>query len=73
MLNVGINYSQMYDFCACLRRDGELLFAVGEERMSLGKHDARYSNDLTALSRVGNRPSPIPDILESDLSYCWKD
>jgi len=40
MLNLGIDCSQIYNFCACLRRDGEFLFAVAEERMSLVIHDA---------------------------------
>jgi carbamoyltransferase len=42
MLTLGINYSQMHDSSACLVRDGELLFAVAEERLSRAKHDARF-------------------------------
>jgi carbamoyltransferase len=42
MLSLGINYSQMHDSSACLVRDGELLFAVAEERLSRVKHDARF-------------------------------
>jgi carbamoyltransferase len=42
MLTLGINYSQMHDSSACIVRDGELLFAVAEERISRLKHDARY-------------------------------
>ena len=42
MLTLGINYSQMHDSSACLVRDGELLFAVAEERISRLKHDARF-------------------------------
>ena len=42
MLTVGINYSQMHDSSACIVRDGELLFAVAEERLSRLKHDARF-------------------------------
>jgi len=42
MLTLGINYSQMHDSSACLVRDGELLFAVAEERLSRVKHDARF-------------------------------
>jgi len=66
MLNPGINYSHSCDCCACLLRDGDRVFAVAEERMSLVKYDARYSIELSALSRAGNRLSPIPDILEGD-------
>ena len=42
MLTLGINYSQMHDSSACVERDGELLFAVAEERISRVKHDARF-------------------------------
>src|SRR5262249_42579131 len=42
MITLGINYSQMHDSSACLVRDGELLFAVAEERISRLKHDAGF-------------------------------
>lgn len=42
MLTLGINYSQMHDSSACIVRDGELLFAVAEERLSRVKHDPRF-------------------------------
>jgi carbamoyltransferase len=42
MLTIGVNYSQMHDSSACIVRDGELLFAVAEERISRVKHDARF-------------------------------
>jgi carbamoyltransferase len=42
MLTIGINYSQMHDSSACIVRDGGLLFAVAEERISRMKHDARF-------------------------------
>jgi carbamoyltransferase len=42
MLTLGINYSQMHDSSACIVRDGELLFAVAEERISRVKHDASF-------------------------------
>jgi carbamoyltransferase len=42
MLTLGINYSQMHDSSACIGRDGELLFAVAEERISRVKHDAGF-------------------------------
>lgn len=45
MITVGINYSQMHDSSACLVRDGELLFAVAEERISRVKHDARFPHN----------------------------
>jgi carbamoyltransferase len=42
MITLGINYSQMHDSSACLVRDGEIVFAVAEERISRAKHDARF-------------------------------
>ena len=42
MITLGINYSQMHDSSACIIRDGELLFAVAEERLSRLKHDSRF-------------------------------
>ena len=42
MITIGINYSQMHDSSACVVRDGELLFAVAEERISRVKHDASF-------------------------------
>jgi len=42
MVTLGINYSQMHDSSACIVRDGELLFAVAEERISRLKHDASF-------------------------------
>src|SRR5215471_4076481 len=42
MITLGLNYSQMHDSSACLVRDGELLFAIAEERISRLKHDARF-------------------------------
>src|SRR5271168_3904731 len=45
MITLGINYSQMHDSSACLVRDGELVFAVAEERISRAKHDARFPDN----------------------------
>lgn len=42
MVTLGINYSRMHDSSACLVRDGELVFAVAEERISRVKHDAGF-------------------------------
>src|ERR1700723_1597204 len=42
MISIGINYSQMHDSSACIARDGEILFAVAEERLSRVKHDAGF-------------------------------
>ena len=48
MLTLGINYSQMHDSSACIARDGELLFAVAEERISRVKHDAGFPRNAIA-------------------------
>ena len=48
MLTLGINYSQMHDSAACIVRDGELLFAVAEERISRVKHDASFPRNAIA-------------------------
>ena len=42
MITLGINYNRMHDASACIARDGELLFAVAEERLSRLKHDAGF-------------------------------
>ncbi|HLV93841.1 MAG TPA: carbamoyltransferase N-terminal domain-containing protein, partial [Candidatus Acidoferrales bacterium] len=42
MISIGLNYTQMHDSSACIVRDGEVLFAVAEERLSRVKHDARF-------------------------------
>ncbi len=42
MITLGWNYSQMHDSSACIARDGELLYAVAEERISRIKHDAGF-------------------------------
>ena len=42
MITLGLNYTRMHDSSACIVRDGELLFAVAEERLSRLKHDARF-------------------------------
>src|ERR1700681_4212442 len=42
MIALGFNYSQMHDSSACIAQDGELLFAVAEERISRIKHDAGF-------------------------------
>jgi carbamoyltransferase len=42
MISLGINYSHMHDSSACIVRDGEVLFAVAEERLSRVKHDASF-------------------------------
>ncbi len=64
MLTLGINYSQMHDSSACLVRDGELLFAVAEERISRAKHDARFpANAIQAcLEFAGVRADQLDEV-----------
>lgn len=45
MISLGFNYSQMHDSSACIARDGELLFAVAEERISRVKHDPGFPHN----------------------------
>ena len=45
MITLGFNYSQMHDSSACIARDGELLFAVAEERISRIKHDSGFPHN----------------------------
>jgi carbamoyltransferase len=42
MIVLGLNYARSHDSSACIIKDGELLFAVAEERLSRVKHDASF-------------------------------
>jgi carbamoyltransferase len=43
VISLGINYfANTHDSSACIARDGEILYAVAEERLSRIKHDARF-------------------------------
>ena len=61
MISIGINYSQMHDSSACIARDGEVLFAVAEERLSRVKHDARFPALAirACLDFAGIRPDEV--------------
>ena len=41
MLTLGINYGS-HDSAAAIARDGEILFATAEERLSRKKHDSGF-------------------------------
>jgi len=45
MITLGINYARTHDSSACIVRDGELLFAVAEERISRVKHDGNFPHN----------------------------
>jgi len=64
MLTIGINYSQMHDSSACIVRDGELLFAVAEERISRVKHDARFPHLAVqaCLTFAGVTPAEVDEV-----------
>src|SRR6267143_3796736 len=42
MITLGVNYTKMHDSSACIVRDGDLIFAIAEERISRVKHDAGF-------------------------------
>jgi carbamoyltransferase len=46
MIAFCFKYSQRHDSSACIARDGELLFAVAEERISRVKHDAGFPRQI---------------------------
>ena len=64
VITLGFNYSQMHDSSACITRDGELLFAVAEERISRIKHDAGFPlNAIRACLEFANvRPDQLDAI-----------
>ncbi len=61
MLTLGINYSRMHDSSACIVRDGKLLFAIAEERVSRVKHDASFPvlSIKACLDSAGVRASEL--------------
>ena len=63
MITLGFNYSQMHDSSACIARDGELLYAVAEERLSRIKHDARFP--LLAIRACLDFAGVRPDQLDA--------
>jgi carbamoyltransferase len=66
MISIGFNYSQMHDSSACIARDGELLFAVAEERISRNKHDAGFPHNAirACLEFAKVRPSQLDFICQ---------
>jgi carbamoyltransferase len=61
VISLGINYSEMHDSSACIARDGKVLFAVAEERLSRLKHDARFPelSVSACLDFAGVRPEEL--------------
>jgi carbamoyltransferase len=64
VITIGVNYSLMHDSSACIVRDGEVLFAIAEERLSRLKHDARFPELSIAacLEFAGVRPDEIDSV-----------
>jgi carbamoyltransferase len=64
VITLGLNYSQMHDSSACIVRDGELLFAVAEERISRTKHDARFPQSAiqACLDFANVRPEAVDEV-----------
>jgi len=64
MLTLGINYSRMHDSSACILRDGQLLFAVAEERISRIKHDAGFPKNAiqACLDFAGVRAEHLDEV-----------
>jgi carbamoyltransferase len=42
MITLGLNYNRMHDSSACIVRDGDLVVAIAEERISRIKHDSGF-------------------------------
>src|SRR5579871_2889290 len=66
MITLGYNYSQMHDSSACIMRDGELLYAVAEERLSRLKHDAGFPHRAirACLDFAKVRPDQIDEVCQ---------
>jgi carbamoyltransferase len=64
MITLGINYTKMHDSSACIVRDGSLVVAVAEERISRVKHDAGfpYLAIQTCLEYAGVRPDQLDEV-----------
>ncbi len=64
MITIGINYTRYHDSSACITRDGEVLFALAEERATRIKHDARFpSRALSACFEVARvRPDEVHSV-----------
>ena len=64
MITLGINYTKMHDSSACIVRDGDLVVAVAEERISRVKHDARFPHlaiqDCLEYAKV--RPDQLDEV-----------
>jgi carbamoyltransferase len=64
MITLGLNYNRKHDSSACIVRDGELLFAVAEERLSRIKHDNSFPRLAiqASLDFARMRPDQLDEI-----------
>lgn len=64
MISLGLNYTRTHDSSACIVRDGELLFAVAEERLSRVKHDGRFPRNAiqACLEFARVRPEQLDEV-----------
>jgi carbamoyltransferase len=69
MISLGTNYSQTHDSSACIVRDGQLLFAVAEERISRVKHDSRFPH--LAIQACLDFARVRPDDLD-EICFGWQ-
>jgi carbamoyltransferase len=60
MISLGISY-RLHDSAACIVKDGELMFAVAEERLTRKKHDGQFpANAIAAcLAWTGLEPDDL--------------
>ncbi len=68
MLTLGINYQGLHDSSACIMRDGKILFATAEERVSRIKHDSRFP--VNAIKACLDYAKVQPDELDY-ICFGW--
>jgi predicted NodU family carbamoyl transferase len=67
VITVGFNHSQMHDPSAYIDQDGELLFAVAEERISRIKNHAGFQRLAACLDFTKVRPDRLDFICQRRL------
>lgn len=67
MLTLGINYGS-HDSAAAIARDGQILFAIAEERLSRKKHDGGFPL-LSIRAALGHAGADMTDLEE--VAFGW--
>jgi carbamoyltransferase len=64
MLTLGLNYGSSHDSAAAICCDGDILFAIAEERLSRTKHDGGFPKHAieAALSHAGAKLADIDEV-----------